>query len=214
MSVVATELAISLELGHDSPCLDFAAPRYRQLAHGHYGLCSVMPLPVSLEEWRQEHKTARKRADLALRRGYRFIGPDPKLVERSDELYEINTSLPVRQGRPMSAGYLEKPSGSPDPDYPCEWHGAHRYGVEDADGRLRAYLWLYRCGELCLVSSILGHGDFLNDGIVYLVYQGMLASEPPDNGYVVYNRHDSGRDGLRWMKERLGLTETPVRWVP
>jgi hypothetical protein len=32
-----------------------------------------MQLPASLEEWRDAHKTARKRADQAQRLGYRFV---------------------------------------------------------------------------------------------------------------------------------------------
>jgi hypothetical protein len=33
------------------------------------------------------------------------------------------------------------------------------------------------------------------------------------DGVVVYNRHDSGTDGLRWFKERVGLEETRVEWL-
>jgi hypothetical protein len=69
---------------------------------------------------------------------------------------------------------------------------------------------------LALVSQILGHADHQDNGIMYLVAQGMLeweASVAPD-GFVVYNRHDSGTDGLRWFKERLGFREVPVEWLP
>lgn len=211
MSTVATEIAISLELGHDPPCLDLSGPLYRQLADGDYGLCSVMPLPTSLEEWRAENRTARKRADLAQRRGYRFARVTRH--ERAEEIFLINTSKQERQGRPMTAGYQQKPSETPDPEYPCERHGVHPYGVETADGTLVAYLWLYRSGQLCLVSQILGHGDHMEHGIMYLLWEGMLASEPPDDGFLVYNRADSGTDGLRWFKARLGLEPTPVRWT-
>jgi hypothetical protein len=31
---------------------------------------------------------------------------------------------------------------------------------------------------------------------------------------VVYNRHDSGTDGLRWWKERCGFQEEQVEWRP
>lgn len=207
----ANAVTISLELGHDPPCLDLAGPLYRQLADGRYDKCSVMPLPSSLEEWRSEHKTARKRADACQRLGYRFVRVTRH--ERADELWAINTSKPNRQGRPMSEGYSQRPSVEPDPEWTCERHGIHPYGVETEDGTLVAYLWLYRAGQLCLVSQILGHADHLENGVMHLLWQGMLASEPPDNGYLVYNRHDSGTDGLRWYKERVGLSETPVSWA-
>jgi hypothetical protein len=51
---------------------------------------------------------------------------------------------------------------------------------------------------------------------MYLLWQGMVASEgfvAPD-GFIVYNRHDSGTDGLRFYKERVGLQETEVAWLP
>lgn len=211
-TIIQTEVGISLELGHDPPCLDISGPLYRQLADGDYRLCSVMELPSSLEEWRSEHRTARKRADRASRLGYRFVRV--KRHERADEILAINTSKPERQGRAMAPAYSHKPSETPDPVYPCERHGVHPYGVEDTDGVLVAYLWLYRAGQLALVSQILGHADHLENGVMYLLFEGMLASEPPDNGYIVYNKHSSGTDGLRFYKERLGLSETAVRWMP
>jgi len=212
MSVVATETTtISLELHHPDPCAAFAGPLWLQLAEGDYDLCSVMELPSDIKAWRSQHKTARKRADRAERNGCTFTRLHRH--ERAAEIFVINTSLGTRQHRPMSAGYMRQPSATPDPFYPCERHGVHPYGVELADGTLVAYLWLYRAGDLCLVSQILGHGGYLNAGIMYLLWQGMLNAELREPGLVVYNRHDSGTDGLRFYKERVGLAETPVRWA-
>jgi hypothetical protein len=212
VSVVETEFAaISLELGDDLDiCREFAGPLYVQLSRGGYDLCSTLPLPASVEEWRAGHRTARKRADRAERMGYRFV--PVRRHKRAAELFVINTSLHARQHRPMSESYMRHPSETPDPEYPCARHGVHPYGIESADSTLVAYLWLYRAGELCLVSQILGHGGFLDDGIMYLLWQGMLGAELGEPGIVVYNRHDSGTDGLRFYKERVGLSETSVRW--
>jgi len=212
MSVVATEVTtISLELGHGHVCNEFAGPLWLQLSDGDYDLCSVMPIPRSVREWRADHRTARKRADRAERLGYRFVRV--RRDERANEIYLINTSLGTRQHRPMSEGYLRRPSVTPDPRYPCARHGVHPYGVEAEDGRLVAYLWLYRAGALGLVSQILGHGGYLAHGVMYQLWQGMLSAEKFEPGYIVYNRHDSGTDGLRFYKERVGLAETPVRWA-
>lgn len=204
-------LCISLELAHGGECADFAQPLLTQLRDGNYGVCSVMPLPASLEDWRDAHRTARKRADRCLRRGYRFVQVDR--AARADEIHEINVSAPERQGRPMAASYYDMPSTTPDPEWACERHGVHPYGVETKLGILVAYLWIYRAGDLLLVSQILGHEAFLEDEIMYLLWAGMLASEPPEDGYLVYNRHDSGTPGLRFYKERVGLESTPVRWT-
>lgn len=210
-AIAVEELAISLELGHGQACNEWAGPVYLQLSRGNYDLMSVAPLPSSIERWRDEHRTARKRADRCERLGYRFVRV--RRHERTDDIFLINTSLNTRQRRPMSEGYRTRLPISPDPVYPCSRHGIHPYGVEEPGGKLVAYLWLYRAGQLALVSQILGHGGYLTDGIMYLLWQGMLAAELGEPGYVIYNRHDSGTDGLRFYKERMGLVETPVRWV-
>lgn len=212
MTVLApAKTTINLEAACDySECAEFAFPLWKQLAGG-YDVCSVMPLPSSVDEWRAEHRTARKRADRADRRGYRFV--DVVHHERVDEIHAINTSTDQRQGRPMSDGYRQRPSETPDPAYPCSRHGVHRYGVETYHGKLVAYLWLYRGGQLALVSQILGHSAHLEDEVMYLLWQGMIERELGEPGFVVYNRHDSGTDGLRFYKERVGLAETGVEWL-
>lgn len=213
MSTIAIEdVTIGLETACSQKCGEFAFPLYRQLSDGRYDLCSVLELPGSVSAWRDAHRTARKRADRAHHRGYRFV--NVLRHERVDEIHEINTSASTRQGRPMSEGYAVKPATAPDPIYGCPAHGVHPYGVEDIDGNLVAYLWIYRAGQLALVSQILGHADHLNHEIMYLLWQGMLDSELRERGFVVYNRHDSGTDGLRFYKERVGLAETAVRWEP
>lgn len=211
-TATATEaVTIRLETGCDhAECAETSWTLYKQLSGGKYDVCSVMALPDTIDEWREEHRTARKRADRASRRGYRFI--DVVRHERAEEIQLINMSTNVRQGRPMSPGYSLPPSRVPDPTYPCPRHGVHPYGVEEPEGTLIAYLWSYRSGALSLVSQILGHAEYLKDEVMFLLWQGMLERELGEPGYAVYNRHDSGGDGLRFYKERVGLTETPVEW--
>jgi hypothetical protein len=114
----------------------------------------------------------------------------------------------------MSPGYHARPSSAPDSTPLCPLHGVHAYGVFAPDGPLVAYLWMYRAGDLALVSSILGHADYLADSIMYLLFAGALEQEiHAGAGAIVYNRHDSGTDGLRFYKERCGLEETLVEWL-
>ncbi len=210
MSTVATQ--INLEVSCDfQECAEFAWPLYRQLEDGSYDRMSVAPIE-SLDEWMSEHRTARKRANRCAKRGYKFVSVSP--ADRNDEMYEINTSTPERQGRPMSAGYRQPPVYTDDPIYRCARHAIRRYGVEHQDGTLVAYLWLYRAGELALVSTILGHARHLENEVMYLLWAGMIDCESAEpGGCIVYNRHDSGQDGLRFYKERVGLTETLVTWT-
>jgi hypothetical protein len=206
------QVAISLEVDCAvSPlCSDIAGGLLLQLNRG-YEHCSVLRIPEQLEDWRADHRTARKRADRSARLGYCF-----ERIERhlhSDEIFAINTSADERQGRPMSEPYRRRPTPAPLPDYPCARHCVRTYGVLRRD-HLCAYMWLYRAGELALVSSILGHADMLEDDVMFLLFQGVVANEAGSDGFFVYNRHDSGSDGLRFFKERLGFAARPVKWLP
>lgn len=210
----ATATRISLELGCADECDQLAGPLHLQMSGGKYDECAVQPIPVSIDDWRDQHRTARKRADRAYRRGYTF---NPFVRHRRiDEMYVINLSASHRQGRPMTQGYRERLSATPLPAYPCPRHRVTFYGVENRDGELAAYLGLYRCGQLALVSQILGHAALLADEIMYLLVQGVLeweAQRDPD-AFLVYNRFDSGSEGLRFFKERLGFERTLVEWAP
>lgn len=211
MTVVADPVTvIGLNVHHRDPvCTQFAQPLYEQLRDGRYDECAVLTLE-DVMVWRDKHRTARKRADRAGRRGYWFGGVTPH--QRADEIQAINLSAPVRQGRPMTDGYRQPPTTTPLPDYPCARHGVHTYGVYARDMTLVAYCWIYRAGDLALVSQILGHADHLANEIMYLLVQGVVEYEGNLGGYLVYNRYDSGEDGLRFFKDRCGFERTPVEW--
>jgi hypothetical protein len=212
--VTAVELAvgINLEHGHGEACDEIADHLYGTLRRG-YELCSVLPIPDTIEDWRDAHRTARKRADRCERRGY-FAGALYRELH-ADDIYAINTSAERRQDRPMSAGYLERQEFSPLPRYDCGRHAIRTTGVFDAHGVCVAYLVMYRSGDLALVSQILGHDAHLKSEIMWLLFQTALEREIDHGpGMVVYNRHDSGTKGLRWWKEHVGLEETRVEWLP
>ena len=215
MSTVLTRLGISLEVeccgdGHGE-----GRPLLSQLTLGSYDEMSVMPIPLTVAEWREEHRTARRRADRAHGRGY-FAGTLQR-ENHPDDIHAINTSATYRQGRPMSHGYSVYPTDSPLPGYPCARHAIRTTGVFHAASlKLVAYLTMIRAGQLALVSQILGHADHLENEIMYLLFECALEREiaADPEGLVVYNRHDSGTDGLRFFKERLGFQAMPVEWLP
>lgn len=208
-TLAVTHTTIGLEVHCTSEvCTQFAFPLFEQLSTG-YDECAVLPI-CGVDAWREEHRTARKRADRAERRGYRF--QTIQRHERAAEIQAINLSAPERQGRPMSAGYHQPPTTTPLPDYPCARHGVRTYGIESITGTLVAYLWLYRAGDLALVSQILGHANHLENEIMYLLVQGAVAAETNHGGYMVYNRFDSGTEGLRFFKQRCGFGPCAVEW--
>jgi hypothetical protein len=193
-------------------CLEFAVKLHKAVQDRKYQRgASIMENPASLLDWRAMHRTARKRADRCQRLGYTVTWVD--YSEFDDDIHEINTSLERRQGRPMSDGYLHWTRHSSLPEFPCEVHRTITYGILGVDQRLRAYLTLHRSGELALVSMILGHGAFLKDEVMYLLFAGAVEDQAGLGGIFYYNRHDSGGPGLKWFKERLGFQEANVDWI-
>jgi hypothetical protein len=75
---------------------------------------------------------------------------------------------------------------------------------------------MIRSGDLALVSQILGHAAHLDNEIMWLLFAHALEREitADPNGIVVYNRHDSGTNGLRWWKEHVGFREQVLEWLP
>lgn len=193
----------------DESCRAFAAPLCLQMSHG-YEECSVQEIPDSLIVWRSGHRTARKRADRSARLGYRFSEIDRSQYD--EDIYQINTSKDRRQGKPMSSSYLERSHFMPLPDYPCERHAIRTFGVLSDRGELVAYLVVYRSGDLALVSQILGHGEHEPNDVMYLLFQGVVEALSGSEGYFVYNRHDSGTEGLRYFKSKLGFERREVSW--
>ena len=192
-------------------CSPLATKTFGQLGNGRYEWpASVFSVPETLEKWLSEHRTARKRANGATRAGYVFQPVDRTRFE--EDVYKINTSTSVRQGRPMTDGYTQRVHFSPLPAYTCRRHAINTYGVL-SQGHLVAYTWVYRVGELVMFSQILGHHAHLEQNVMYLLVAGVVAAEIRNgHGVFFYNMHDSGTDGLRFFKERCGFRPDRLEW--
>ena len=186
MSVVDAPVRLGIELGgntcFEDECVAFAHNLHLQMDSGKYDVCATMPLPRSREAWEAEHRTARKRAWHAEHAGYWA-----KTLHReqwSTDILEINLSRPYRQGRPMDNSY-HHPTTDALPDYPCGMHAIRGYGVwqlerwseDHAIERLVAYMFVYRAGDLALVSQVLGHAAHEPSGIMYLLFRHALEAE-------------------------------------
>ncbi len=210
MTVAARPQAVTVSLldgCSDPACIAMAGGLKAQLDPDYSRGMSVM----GLDGW-APRRTARRRAAHAGRLGYWFGQVDR--MNYTDDIYEINTSKEERQGRPMAPAYGVRATYPPDDPMVCPHHYVYRYGVIDtvAD-TLVAYLWLYRSGGLALVSSILGHADALEHDVMYLLFNGMCEQQQKLGGTVFYNRWDSGTDGLRYFKARVGLEQRDVSWT-
>jgi hypothetical protein len=193
----------------------FTAPHPRHPEYGTYqNGPSILVLPSTFDEYWEGAAGygTRRKVRKALKEGYSFAFIDRD--QYLDDIHAINTSMPERQGREMKAGYLKRPGPyGPLPAYSCPKHQVRTYGVLK-DGHLVAYTWLYQMGEMCLFSTILGHGDHLNAGVMYLLIAETLKDVIPLAGtkYAMYNMHQSGTEGLKFFKEQMGFAPYWVNW--
>jgi hypothetical protein len=154
------------------------------------------------------NQTARNLYRRALRAGVcaREITMDER-NQRLDELHAINISAPMRQGKPMSEGYLQypRPYGELNPER-CPHHFAKWIGVFDGNGKWVGYHVGNYCGNFAATSTILGHAEHLKDNIM-LVLWAEFVRQCMDHGirYATYYLMNSGTQGLQHWKRSVGL---------
>jgi hypothetical protein len=129
-----------------------------------------------------------------------------------DDIYEINTSASLRQGRKMSEHYLKKQEHFIDEE-PYIY-----FGVKNKDGKLLAYCYIGFFGEFILINTLLGHKKYLNDGIMYLMMvelNKIVFEQYKKNEYkyIMYDTFFGATDGLKLFKEKLGYKPYKVKWI-
>src|SRR4051794_33494276 len=196
----------------------FVAPSTSYPGYGTYAVnASILVIPDDIEaDWfgKPESYWMRQKIRRAVKLGY-----EVRDVERNDyldDIYAINTSLEERQGRPMTDAYQAKPQPqSPLGEQPCPRHQLRFLGVLLGE-QLVAYTSMQQYGEFVLISTILGHGEHMKDGIMQLlVYEGVRAVKASGHpAYAMYNLHDSGTEGLQFFKRKMGFEGYLVDWQP
>jgi len=191
-------------------------PRYKVIRNKEWGV-GLLPLPDTFEEYlrgrdRQALRTNRKRC---LSRGFYFNSFNP--AERLEEILDINLSMRDRQGKPMHPDYLNIDClRQYCSDKPL------MYGIFNAEGILKAYAYAPIYGEVFVFSRLLGHGDCLDQGIMYLLVSEIIREMidfKQAQGYPLWAMYDTffgAKPGLRYFKERLGFKPYKVkwRWIP
>lgn len=124
-----------------------------------------------------------------------------------DEIHEIHLSAASRQGRKMDATYEEKIV-----DYPVDDNNL--YFAVCKDNKVVAYLWIVKTGDLMLMNRIMGHTDFLDFGVMYLLVTAFVqhAFSLPAT-YIMYDTLLGGGDGLKLFKKRCGFKPYRVKWI-
>lgn len=155
------------------------------------------------------------------------------------DIVEINYSKEIRSGGPMKPAYrrsVEEMGGYPTsylefgwPDCPIHYHifwgifqpqQGRLLGDVQVDEKLLGYINFRRIGNMAMYSQILGHGDYLNYGIMYKLHFSILEwifsqENEYTNGieHILYAAWNSGgqNSGLQqWKKKTLF---DPAYWM-
>lgn len=166
---------------------------------------------VILSEKTSLNSTGRNLRNKAIKLGYtcKYISYEERNNLLND-IYEINISSINRQGKRMKESYLEYPKEMSD-NTTCNKHYSLWYGVFK-DSKMVGYIVGAYCGNMVAFSMILGHADYLKDGIMYLLSNHVMnTSYNLGCRYCLYSRWSDGTDGLRTFKHNLGFKITNLK---
>ncbi|WP_230947711.1 DUF6270 domain-containing protein [Burkholderia territorii] len=129
---------------------------------------AFLTIPDSIEAYlRSIGDKSRNMIHKANRLGYRFH--EGSHAGFDQDIYEIRTSDPMRQGRPIPEYYYSNP-----PVYVlnpsasgCEYHTERFFGIVH-EGRLVSYITLFMFGEFAQINHILCHKEHVKNGVMNL----------------------------------------------
>lgn len=133
----------------------------------------------------------------ARKRGYTVA-----LIDRNayvDQIHAINTSLPERQGRPMTAAYTSRPEHFDQlPNY-------RYYGVFAPCGKLVAYANMGFYGDFAALSQLMGYRN--NDGAMHLLIVDLVSALITEGRarFLMYDTYFGASAGLQSFKRMLGF---------
>lgn len=188
-------------------------PKYKVFKNKTVGVM-LYKLPKNIEDY--EKKIRGKNSVSYFSRRCKKRGYYTKYFKQGDylnEIYSINTSATERQGRKMSQSYLKKPIKEEEKD--CISY----FGVFTNEDLLVGYIKLVKTEHLHNISKILGHKNYLNDNIMYLLIHDLtidLIEKGKENEleqYLMYDTYFGGSDGIRMFKKRNCFIPYRVRWI-
>jgi len=160
----------------------------------------------------------RKEMRKATRKGYYCEPIIPQA--HIHEIVEINQSKAMRQGKPMHEEWYHYSEAKMIQEfggvriYTCPYHYTQWFGVFTKEKKMVGYIKFNRNGQLAWYGMILGHGDYLKDGIVYFLhfYIQKLIRESDNERYkgiagTAYHAMLNGTKGLIFWKHKAGFAQ-------
>jgi hypothetical protein len=173
----------------------------------------MINLQESYADYRQSklRALAKRKLKSAKQRKYSYTKIDA--ISAIDQIMEINESRPERGGRPMPPLYFSR---SEFEIIVRDIGNAHV--VKCPAGKVVAYALVPNIGDLWTLDYVLGHGDHLNSGIMYLLMGHVieekfeLARTAGNPKWIMYDTWLGANAGLRQFKAVLGFSPYWVRW--
>jgi hypothetical protein len=169
---------------------------------------AILELPRTIDDYlRAIGDKSRNMIRKACKQGYEFkrVGPDAY----GQDIYEIRTSDPMRQGRKIPEYYYSNP-----PLYVlnpsrvgCAVHTEQFFGIFK-DGRLISYVTLFLFGEMAQVNHLLCHNAHATNGVMNLNVFHMveqLIANYPQVKYVNYLYIGGAQGGINQFKTSVGF---------
>jgi hypothetical protein len=174
---------------------------------------AMINLQESYDDYRRTkfRALAKRKLKSAKQRKYSYAKIDA--ISAIDQIMEINGSRSERGGRPMPPLYFNR---SEFEMIVRDIGNAHV--VKCPTGKVVAYALVPNIGDLWLLDYVLGHGDHLNSGIMYLLMAHVieekfeLARTAGNPKWIMYDTWLGANAGLRQFKAVLGFSPYWVRW--
>ncbi|MES2150739.1 MAG: hypothetical protein V4508_13225 [Pseudomonadota bacterium] len=183
--------------------------RYFTKPHPRYKLIRNKTLGAALLDLRQFDQSASYLSHILARHGGAYHAKRARArgyvfaeIERNDHveaIHAINTSVEMRQGRPMDQNYQEKCLHFDRLD------NFRYYGILNPQGLLVAYANLGNYGNFAAFSQLIGLRN--NDGIMHLLVIEIVSRLIEDGAvqFLMYDTFFGAQPGLQAFKRMLGF---------
>lgn len=176
-------------------------PRFKIIRHKTIGVALIDLAQFANREAYLEHIKGKNQGGYHAKRA-RSRGYVVRDIDRNayvEDIHEINTSLEMRQGRPLDRKYFEKQVHFQDQQHFRYW------GVINPQGKLVAYATLGIYGNFASFSQMMGIRN--NDGIMHLLLSEAVCRliDAGQVRYIMYDTFFGAQPGLRNFKTILGF---------
>lgn len=174
---------------------------------------AMLRIPKTIDAYSQSiGDKSRNMVRKAIRAGYQYVTVDAN--NYIDDVMAVRLSAPTRQGKPIPAYFFERPEKIVY-NQECPYHGDGFYGIFKG-GKLVAYTTLYFYGQIAQVNHILGHAEFLKDGIMNLLMHEVVNDLIENKPWVrainyLYSGARNGASGTALFKRSIGFE--PLRLI-